>query len=140
VINANSLIRQYLLTQSTVTNLLGTNKDGSIYAAPDLPEHYDAAKGPCIQLFRTGGMSHPEIPELVEPIVHIRVWADQQKYKLASDVYGAVHDVLHGVNEITLSSGTIISAIEATGPTELTDPDSSWVMVNSSYQVMARPN
>jgi hypothetical protein len=140
MVNALVLIRQYLLTQATVTNLLGTNKDGSVYAAPDLPEHYDAAKGACVQLFRMGGTTHPEITELVEPIVHIRVWADQQKYKLASDVYGAVHDVLHGANEITLSSGTIISAIEATGPTELTDPDSSWVMINSSYQVMARPN
>jgi hypothetical protein len=87
-----------------------------------------------------GGHSHPEIPELVEPIIHIRVWADQQKYKLASDVYGAVHDALHGVNEITLTRGTILSAIEAMGPTELTDPDSSWVMIDSSYQVMARPN
>ena len=141
MINVLVLIRQHLLNQSSVTSLLGTsNINGSIYATPDLPEHYDAAKGPCVQIFRTGGHSHVEIPDLIEPIVHIRVWADQEKYKLAADVYGAVHDVLHGANEVTLPSGTISYAYEAMGPTELTDPDSSWVMINSQYQVMARPN
>lgn len=140
MVDAEDLIREHLLTQAGVVSLLGTNINGSIYAAPDLPEHYDAAKGPCIQLYRMGGHAHPEILELVEPIVHIRVWADQQKYALASRVYGAVHDALHGINEITLTDGTILSAVEAVGPTPATDPDTSWVMIDSSYQVMARPN
>jgi len=140
VIDATVLIRQHLLTKASVTNLLGTNANGSIYAAPDLPEHYDAAKGPCIQIFRMGGRTHPEIPELIEPIVVIRVWADQEKYKLASDVYGAIHDALHGINGLTLSSGTINRAMEEHGPTEKTDPDSSWVVIDSIYQLEVRPN
>lgn len=140
MIDAAVLIREHLLNQGPLTALLGSNANNSIYAAPDLPEHYDAANGPCVQIYRMGGHSHPEIPELIEAKVEIRVWADQQKYKVASDVYGAVHDSLHGINEITLTRGTISQCQETFGPTERTDPDSSWVMIESIYEVTARPN
>lgn len=134
------LIREHLLTQAAVTALLGTNANSSIYAAPDMPEHFDAEQGPAIQIIRAGGLTHPEILELVDARIQLRVWADQQKYQLVSDVYGAVHDALHGLNEATLTDGTILSALEITGPQEMTDPDTSWVTINSFYQVMARPN
>ncbi len=137
--DSDVMVREHLLNQPSVTGLLGTNINGSIYAAPDIPEHYDAAKGPCIQIFRTGGHSHPEILELDEPLVHVRVWADQQKYKLASDVYQAVKAVLHGA-DVTLNSGTLMSAAEVMGPMPRTDPDTSWVYIDSDYQLMARPN
>jgi hypothetical protein len=134
------LVREHLLTQAAVTALLGTNANSSIYAAPDMPQTFDAAKGPAIQIIRAGGLTHPEILELVEARIQLRVWADQQKYQLVSDVYGAVHDALHGLNGISLTDGTILSATEVTGPQEMTDPDTSWVTINSFYQVMARPN
>ena len=134
------LIREHLLTQVTLVGLLGSNLNGSIYAACDLPAHFDPKLGPAIQIFRAGGLSDPEIISLVRARVQIRVWADQEKYQLAADVYGAINDALHGATGVTLPDGTILSALEATGPQEMTDPDTGWVSVNSFYAVIARPN
>jgi len=135
------LIRDYLLTQTSVTSLLGTsNPNEAIYCYALLPEKYDAAKGPAVQLVRSGGMSDPEIPELIEARLQVRVWADQQKRTLASQVYGAVHDAIHGLQMTSLARGTILSSVEVTGAQEGADPDSSWTFVNSFYTVMARPN
>jgi len=140
VVDVAVLVREHLLNQAAIVALLGTNLNGSIYAATDLPEHFDPKLGPVIQIFRSGGTSHTEITVLVTARVQIRVWADVEKYQLASDVYGAINDTLHGVTGITLADGVILSALEATGPQEMTDPDTGWVAVNSFYAVMARPN
>ena len=134
------LVREHLLNQQAVVALLGTNANGSVYASCDLPEHFDPKLGPAIQIFRSGGISDPEIPMLVRARVQIRVWADQEKYQVAADVYGAINDTLHGATDIVLQEGTIMSALEATGPQEITDPETAWVSVNSFYAVMARPN
>jgi hypothetical protein len=134
------LIREHLLNQAAVIGLLGTNLNGSIYCASDLPEHFDPKLGPAIQIVRSGGTSHDEITVLVNARVQVRVWADIEKYQLASDVYGAINDTLHGVTMVTLPDGVILSALESTGPQEMTDPDTGWVSVNSFYAVMARPN
>jgi hypothetical protein len=134
------LIREHLLNQAAVIALLGTNVNQSIYAASDLPEYFNADLGPGIQIFRSGGTSHPEILQVVNARVQIRVWAGQEKYVLAAQVYGAINDALHGVTGVTLPDGVILSALETTGPQEMTDPDSSWATINSFYAVMARPN
>src|ERR1700739_4185302 len=123
MIDANLLVREYLLAQSSVTALLGTNANGSIYCGYDLPEHFDPTLGPAIQIFRMGGSSHPEILPLADARVHIRVWAAVEKALLASQVYGAVADVLHGLTKATVTDGTIVRAIEENGPLEMTDPD-----------------
>ena len=135
------MIRDFLLTQAALANLLGTgNANGAIYCTALLPEHYDAAKGPAVQLIRSGGLTEPEIPDLLEARLQIRIWADQEKDKLASDVYGQVHDALTPLQMFSNGRGTIMSATEITGPQEGSDPDSSWTFVNSFYTVVARPN
>jgi hypothetical protein len=134
------LIREHLLNQAEVTALLGTNLNGSIYCAADLPEHFDPKLGPAIQLVRSGGGSHDEITVLVNARVQVRVWADVEQYQLASNVYGAINDTLHGVTMVSLADGVILSALEATGPQEMSDPDTGWAAVNSFYAVMACPN
>ena len=140
MVDAAVLVREHLLNQPEVTSLLGTNLNQSIYAAADLPEHFNPKLGPAIQVWRSGGTSHGEITQLVNAHVQIRVWADVEKYQLASDVYSAINDTLHGVTGVRLDDGTIMSALEATGPQEITDPDTAWVTINSVYAVMARPN
>src|SRR5437879_217081 len=132
--------REFLLTQPAVIAVLGTNRDGSIYAADDLPEHYDPKLGAAIELSRSGGISPLEIPQIVNGRLQLRVWADQEKYQLASDVYGAVRDSLHGANNIALDEGYLLSAYEVTGPQEMTDPETGWVSANAFYLIMARPN
>lgn len=140
MVDANLLVRDYLLTQTPVTALLGTNANSSIYCGYDLPEHFDPKLGPAIQIFRSGGLSHPEITPLVDARVHIRVWADVEKPFLASRAYAAINDALHGVTGITLADGTIVRALEVTAPQEMTDPETGWVAVFAFYAVMARPN
>jgi len=133
------LVREFLLVQPSVTAILGTNRDGSIYAADDLPEHFDPKLGAAIQLSRAGGISPAEIPQMVNGRLQLRIWADQEKYQLVSDVYGAVRDSLHGTTNAALDEGFLLSALEVTGPQEMTDPETGWVSINAFYLVMARP-
>jgi hypothetical protein len=139
LVDANLLIRDVLLAQTAVTSLLGTNQNGSIYCGYDLPEKFDPSLGPAIQVYRMGGKSHEEITSLVDPKLNVRVWADVGKALVASEVYGAVHDVLHGLCGAKVADGTILRSLEASGPFEMTDPETGWVAVYAFYQVMATP-
>jgi hypothetical protein len=134
------VVRDYLLAQEAVTDILGTNLNSSIYAADDLPEHFDPKLGGCVQLIRSGGISPVEIPPLIIGRLQLRVWVDQEQYQLSSDIYGAVRDALHGTTNVPLDDGFLFSALEITGPQEMTDPESGWVSVNSFWQIMAGPN
>jgi hypothetical protein len=139
VVDANLVIRQFLLSQPEVAALLGTNQNGSIYCGYDLPEHFDPELGPAIQIYRAGGHSHPEIKPLVDARMCIRVWAGVEEALIASTVYGAINDVLHGTCGASVAAGTIVSAIEVTGPFEMTDPETGWIAVYAFYQVKAVP-
>lgn len=139
MVDANLLVRDFLLAQSAVTSQLGTNQNGSIYCGYDLPERFDPSLGPAIQLYRMGGHSHEEIKSLVEAKVVIRAWSDVEQALTASKLYGAIHDALHGLYNTTVADGTIVSALEASGPFEMTDPETGWVAVYAFYQVMATP-
>ncbi len=140
MVDVNVLVGEYLAAQSSVTSLLGTNAGGSIYYGYDLPEHFDPSLGPAIQLFRAGGSSHTEITVLVDARLQIRVWDDAEDPGTAAQVYSAIHDVLHGLCGQALADGTIVRALEITGPQEMTDPDTGWVAVFAFYKVMARPS
>lgn len=136
MVDANLLVRQFLLAQPAVTSLLGANANSSIYCSYDLPEHFDPSLGPAIQIFRLGGHTHEEIKPLVEARVHVRVWADCEQELLASMVYAAINDTLHGACNVGLPSGTIVNALEVTGPLEITDPETGWVGVYAFYSVL----
>ncbi len=139
MVDASVLVREYLLGQSEVTALLGTNANNSIYCAYDLPEHFDPTLGPAIQLFRAGGHSHEEITPLLDARIQIRVWSDVERYSTAAAVYAAINDVLHGATGQTVTDGTIVRALEADGPLEMTDPETGWIAIYAFYTVMARP-
>lgn len=140
MVDVNQVVGEYLLSQSEVTALLGTNLGGSIYWGFSLPEHFDPNLGPAIQIYRMGGKSHEEILPLVDPHMHIRCWAAVEDAGLAAQVYSAVHDVLHGLCNATVADGTILRALEVSGPFDFTDPDNAgWVAVYGFYQVMAHP-
>jgi hypothetical protein len=140
VVDVAVLVREYLLGQTAVTSLLGTNKQRSIYAAYDLPEGFDPKLGPVIQLFRAGGKSHAEIDGLLYARLQVRTWADVEQYLVASNLYSALHDVLHGLTNTAVTDGTIKSALEVTGPQEMTDTETGWVSMYAFYAVMAAPN
>lgn len=139
MVDANVIVGEYLSGQGTVTSLLGTNLGGSIYYGSSLPEHFDPALGPAIQLYRVGGRSHSEITVLVDARLCIRVWAAVEDAVLAAQLYGAIHDVLHGLCGYSVTDGTIVRSLEVTGPLEMVDPDNGWVAEYAFYQVMVRP-
>jgi hypothetical protein len=135
------LVREFLLLQTNLVTGLGADLSGRIYAAADLPKGFDPAKdGPGIQLVRSGGIPPIEIPALIEARLQVRVCTDKERYQLASDVYGAVRDPLHTVSNAVLPEGVLLSAFEITGPQEMSDLDTGWVIVNAFYTVLARPN
>ena len=140
MVNASVLVREFLLTQASVTSLLGTNRNGSIYCSYDVPQGFNPDLGPAIQIFRNGGIADHEILQRVNARLQIRVWTGKEQVKQASTLYGAIFDVLHGATGVTLTTGTLMSALEETGPQEMTDPELGWVAINSFYAVMARPN
>ena len=140
MVDANLLIREYLLGQSEVTALLGTNQNGSIYCGYDLPEGFDPTLGPAIQIYRVGGRPHSEITQLIDARMMVRAWAGVEQALIASGVAGAIMDVLHGLCGYTVVDGTIIRSQCVLGPLEMTDPKTGWIAVYAFYQVMARPN
>jgi hypothetical protein len=137
VVDANLVIRQFLLSQASVTSLLGTNQNGSIYCGYDLPEHFDPTLGPVIQIFRVGGHSHDEIKPMLDARMCIKVWVSPENALEGSQVYGAINDVLHGLCGQSEAAGTIVRALEVTGPLEMTDPETGWIAVYAFYQVLA---
>lgn len=140
-VDANAVVGEYLATQTAVTSLLGTNQGGSIYYGSSLPEHFDPALGPAIQIYRMGGESHAEITPLSDVRVMVRVWTAPEDAGLAAQVYGAISDVLHGVCGASVSTGTIVCAQEGSGPFDMPpDPDTAWVAVYAIYKVTVRPN
>ncbi len=140
MVDAAALAREFLLTLPTVTFLLGTNLNQSIYCSYDVPEHFNPKLGPIIQIFLSGGSSHPEILPLVNARVCLKVIADVERSTEAIAVYAAAQDGLHGTCNVALDEGYLMSALEITGPQEMTDPDTGWVAMQSFYAIKARPN
>jgi len=140
------LVREFLLVQEGVMAALqpavgtvNSNPNSAIYAASDLPEGFSPIQGPGIQLVRSGGVSpYSEIPALIQGRVMVRTWADQEQYQLASDLYGSIHDTLHGAYNVVLDEGVMLSAIETMEPQEMTDPETAWVCNYAFYQIIAR--
>lgn len=142
MVNIGVLVREFLLAQSSVTDLFdgSTNPNGSIYAGSDLPEGFNPARGPGILLSLSGGVPPAEIPQIRIARLHVSACADQEEYAKASGLYAAINDVLHGATNVPLEEGYLLSAIEMQEPQEMSDPDTAWVYVYGFYQIMARPN
>ena len=138
MVDANVLVREWLLAQTSVTSLIGTgNINGGVYCG-DVPEHFDPTLGPCIQIQRQGGSSHSEIPAVIDARMHIRVWAGVEQYLSASQLYSAVRDVMHGAEMVQLADGFVIRCIETVPGQDVTDPDTGWATVFGFFQLMAR--
>lgn len=139
MIDTNVALRQWLLTFTSITSLLGTNANNSIYGG-DLPEHFDPALGAGIQIFTAGGSSDSEIVVLVRERKQIRVWAGTEQYDVARAIYGAIHDAIHGQSMVVLgapANGTIVTCNEVSSGQDITDPDTGWATVVAFYEIRA---
>jgi hypothetical protein len=139
-VDTGILVRAWLLGQSSITSLLGTNQGGSIYAAPDLPKNFDPSLGAGIQIFTAGGPPpHSEIPTIVDEKIQVKIWANVEQYTLAKTVYLAVQTVMRGACGVDLNpNGFVIRCLELTPGQEITDPDTGWATVLAFYLLMAR--
>ena len=111
IADTNSIIRAYLVTSTTLTALVGDR----IYS-PRLPENKPL---PAISFFTRGGTSTPYIPGIPEPSVQFDCWADNPIE--AREVYRALYDNLQGIQNVTVGSYQIMSAIEEVQGQDLVD-------------------
>lgn len=134
--DTNSIIRAYLVAQTTLTGVLSSVD--AIYC-PRLPEN---AILPALGFFTRGGSSDPYIPGIVTPSVQFDCWAASPI--LARQVYRALYDVLQGIQNITVAVGgtdyLILSAIEEVQGQDLVDievPDYFRVLTFFSMMISA---
>lgn len=130
IADTNSIIRTYLITSSTKTDPLIALVGERIYW-PRLPEKLQLtnlaidASTPAISFFTRGGDSTPYIPGIIEPSVQFDCWAaDVPPISgpiRAREVYRALYDALQGIQNITVGSYQIMSAIEEVQGQDLVD-------------------
>jgi hypothetical protein len=115
--DTNSIVRAFLLDQSSITDLVARR-----VFVPRLPENTPL---PAISLFTRGGTSDPYIPGLVTPSVQFDCWADDPLK--ARSVYRALYDVLQGIQRTTVEVDSvdymIHSAIEEVQGQDIVDQD-----------------
>ena len=111
--DTNTILRTYLLTQTDLTDLVSTR----IYC-PRAPEN---AELPNITFFTRGGRSTPYIPDLPSPSVQFDCWAEGLIE--ARQIYRALYDAFQGIQNVTVGSYTILSAIEEVQGQDLVDTD-----------------
>lgn len=132
------IVQLWLLGESSVTDLLGTNPAGSIYGGSDLPEKFDPELGPAVQVTLAGGTVHAEIIGETMSRVQVKAWANVNEYKLAHELFRAVYAVMHGANMVDFGDDGRILSCQATTPgQDVTDPDVSWVSVLGFFEVDA---
>ena len=143
VADTNAIIRTYLITSSAKVDNLIALVGERIYC-PRLPEKIDLADGPAISFFARGGTSTPYIPGIVSPSVQFDCWAtdidggDSGSIK-ARQVYRALYDALQGIQNVTVGSYQIMSAIEEVQGQDLVDTEiQNYFRVLTFFEVMIR--
>ncbi len=115
--DTNRIIRDYLLTSTSLTTLLATIT--SIYC-PRLEEN---AALPAVSFFTRGGINNPHIPGMLEPSVQFDCWANNPIE--ARTIYRALYDNLQGIQGKVVTVGPpteiIWSAIEEVQGQDLVD-------------------
>ena len=120
IADTNSIVRAYLVTQATLTTLIG-GANPRIYC-PRLPENctWPVGEG-AISFFTRGGTSTPYIPGIPSPSVQFDCWASDPI--VAREIYRALYDALQGIQNITVGTYEILSAIEEVPGQDLVDVD-----------------
>ena len=132
IADTNAIIRAYLVTQTTLTGLIG-GVNPRIYC-PRLPEN---ATLPAISFFTRGGLTNPHIEKIVSPSVQFKCWADNPID--AREVYRALFSALQGIQMVTVGSYSILGAQEEVQGQDLVDVDiQGYFNVLTFFEVMIR--
>ena len=133
ITDSNAVIRSYLTTASPAVNPLIALVGEKVYC-PRLPEK---ATLPAVGFFTRGGESTPYIPGIIEPSVQFDCWADNPID--AREVYRALYGALQGIQNITVGSYQIMSAIEEVQGQDLVDIEiPNYFRVLTFFKVMVR--
>ncbi len=129
IADVNSIMQTYLLTDTALVTLVSDR----IYC-PRLPEN---ASLPAVAYFVRGGLSTPYIPGIVNPSFQFDCWADDPIE--ARSIYRALYDSLQGIQNITVGSYQIMSAIEEVQGVDLVDAEiPNYFRVLTFFDVMIR--
>jgi len=111
IADTNKIVRDYLITQVALL----AAATGGIYC-PRLPEN---ATLPAVGFFERSGTANPHIPGILISSVQFDCWADNSL--AARNVYNKLYDALQGIQNITVGSYQIMSAIEEVQGQDLVD-------------------
>jgi len=129
IADTNTIIRAYLATCTTLTALVGTRII--------TPRLYENCILPAVSFFSRGGTSTPYIPGIVSPSVQFDCWADDPID--AREVYRVLYDNLQGIQNITVGSYQIMSAIEEVQGQDLVDTEiPNYFRVLTFFSIMIR--
>ena len=108
LVDTNTLIRNYLLTSSILTDPLIALLGSRLYC-PRLPEK---ATLPAISYFTRGGVADAEVPSIFSPSVQFDCWASNSID--AREVYRALYDALAGLDSEAITiAGTLYYIMKA---------------------------
>jgi len=111
IADTNAVIGAYLLTCTTLTNLVGIRIMS--------PRLYKNCVLPAAGFFERSGTANPHIPGILISSVQFDCWADNSL--AARNVYNKLYDALQGIQNITVGSYQIMSAIEEVQGQDLVD-------------------
>lgn len=129
MIDAKNVVHSYLRAQSALTAIVGSR----IYHER-LPEDFTIAQA--VVFSRRGGVTNPYSPDLLEPSFQFKCYGSTAED--AEEVYRALYDALQGIENQTVGSDEILSAIEEVQGQDLRDPETDWPFVLTFFQFMVR--
>ena len=114
--DSNVIVRAYLVSHADII----------AFFAPDSPRIYsprapENAAIPNITIFVRGGTSTPYIPDIPSPSLQIDCWHNSSFD--ARKLYLIVYSALQGIQNVTVGSNMILSAIEEVHGQDLVDTD-----------------
>ena len=140
IADTNKIIRDYLITQTTLTDLIG-GATPRIYC-PRLPGNTIL---PAVSYFTRGGSSDLHIKPILSPSIQFNCWAldydgaPSDASVRAREVYRALYDALQGIQMVTVGAYTILSAREEVQGQDLVDADiPNYFRVLTFFEVMIR--
>ncbi len=142
LVDANRLIRTYLLTSCVLTDpliaLIGGVGSERMYQGR-LPENVTL---PAISFFTRGGSADPDVPKYILPSVQFDCWADNPID--ARKVYRALYDALGGLVSVPVTVDEteyyIMKAREEVHGQDLMDEIPGYFRVMSFYSITIRGN
>jgi len=132
IADTNKIIRDYLVANAGIIDFF--DPDSPRIYCPRLPEN---AEIPAISFFTRGGTSTPYIPGIPSPSVQFDCWADDMIEARA--LYRILYVALEGIQNITVGSYQIMSAIEEVQGMDLVDVEiPNYHRVLTFFNIMIR--